>query len=324
MKTKKVFLSFMMAFYAVMIFASPKANLKKTDERFLWVITGTDKNGNESKVYIQGTVHVATTNTCPLSDNVLKIFDEADRHVSEMSSSDYHQIQEVIQQKTLESAKKTGLNFLSLRLTPEEQEFYKTLADEVLKEEVPDDKTARDVAFLLLNRCEPWVSVQIINAYLLSKLDLNRENGIELQFYTRLENAGKEWDGLDSLETQVNVLLYGTYDEQLVLFKDSLHEAMDLEKTKEELNRMMTAYSSDDLDGLAECLLEDDKEKSSKNKKLYKKYNKVLITDRNKAWIKLIKNYLDQGGTTFIFAGAAHFLGDDSVFVHLKKAKIIE
>ena len=38
MKTKKVFLSFMMAFYAVMIFASPKANLKKTDERFLWVI----------------------------------------------------------------------------------------------------------------------------------------------------------------------------------------------------------------------------------------------------------------------------------------------
>ena len=324
MKTKKVFLSLMMAFYAFMLFASPKATLKKTDERFLWVITGTDRNGNESKVYIQGTVHVATSDTCPLSDNVLKIFDKADRHVSEVSSSDFSQATAAIQKETLESQKNAGLRFLSDYLTAEEKLFYNNLVDETLKEEIPDDEQTRHIALLLFNRCEPWVSAQLVDSYLLSKLNFSKESGIELQFYTRLENAGKSWEGLDSLETQINVLTFGTYDEQLVLFKDSLHDAMDFEKTKEEMIAMMTAYSNDDVKGLEKCIFEMDKEEASKNQKLYKKYNKVMITDRNKAWVKLIKNYLDEGGTTFIFAGAAHFLGDDSVFVHLKKAKIIE
>ena len=40
----------------------------------------------------------------------------------------------------------------------------------------------------------------------------------------------------------------------------------------------------------------------------------ALLDDRNKAWSYKIEDYLLQGGTTFIFAGCAHFTGSASVF----------
>ena len=57
---------------------------------------------------------------------------------------------------------------------------------------------------------------------------------------------------------------------------------------------------------------------------LYQQYHDLVYTNRNKDWAEDITNYLNEGGTTFIFAGCAHWLGDDSVFHYLKEMKTID
>ena len=37
---------------------STKPKLTKMQERMLWKISGTDKNGKESTIYVQGTIHL--------------------------------------------------------------------------------------------------------------------------------------------------------------------------------------------------------------------------------------------------------------------------
>ena len=44
-----------------------------------------------------------------------------------------------------------------------------------------------------------------------------------------------------------------------------------------------------------------------------------MLTDRHSAWADKIKTWLAEGGSTFIFAGSAHFVGNDSVFFYLKQ-----
>ncbi|MBQ2479917.1 MAG: TraB/GumN family protein [Treponema sp.] len=44
-----------------------------------WKISGTDKNGNPSVVYIQGTIHVGSKELYPLDKEVLDAFNNADR-----------------------------------------------------------------------------------------------------------------------------------------------------------------------------------------------------------------------------------------------------
>ena len=65
------------------------ATLTKTDSRAFWRIDGTDKNGNPSTVYIQGTFHLGDERIFPLSEEVQQAFVNADRHAGEISTQGY-------------------------------------------------------------------------------------------------------------------------------------------------------------------------------------------------------------------------------------------
>ena len=53
-------------------------------------------------------------------------------------------------------------------------------------------------------------------------------------------------------------------------------------------------------------------------------YYKAIMDDRNSAWAKKIDSWLREGGSSFVFAGCAHFIGDHSVFYYLKENNTIE
>ena len=53
---------------------SQKAELSKEYARFFWKITGTDKNGLPSYVFLQGTIHVGTEDLYPLDSKVMEAF----------------------------------------------------------------------------------------------------------------------------------------------------------------------------------------------------------------------------------------------------------
>ena len=50
----------------------------------------------------------------------------------------------------------------------------------------------------------------------------------------------------------------------------------------------------------------------------------ALLKDRNIVWADKFEEYLNKGGTSFVFAGLAHFLGEDCVFEQMRIKGILE
>ncbi|MBQ3981413.1 MAG: TraB/GumN family protein, partial [Treponema sp.] len=73
--------------------SAKKASLSKEKPRFFWKISGVDKNGNPSVVYIQGTIHVGSKELYPLDKEVLDAFNNADRVAGELSKDDMQNMQ---------------------------------------------------------------------------------------------------------------------------------------------------------------------------------------------------------------------------------------
>ncbi|MBQ0167452.1 MAG: TraB/GumN family protein [Treponema sp.] len=172
-----------------------KAVLVKEDSRMLWSINGTDRNGNPSKIYVQGTFHIADGRCYPVSDLVEEAFFSADRIFGEISGEGNIELNIRMPSIYEESMARANGRLLSDNLSDEDVLLLIQLAGE-------------DV-FNTLNQFEPWV--------------------------------------------------------------------------------------------------------------LTEEYEKVLIFDRNEKWAGIFEDILEEGGTTFVYAGTLHFVGDHSVFKHMEE-----
>jgi len=140
-------------------------------------------------------------------------------------------------------------------------------------------------------------------------------------FYDRARKNGKSVEGLDELKDQLKLLSFGDYEFQIAVLKYFLTGLSEGES--EQFVDMYEAYLDDDL----EVFLEEAEKESEEeiiDSPYYEQYKKAMMLDRNTDWVKDIKKYIDAGGTTFIFTGAAHWLGEESVFELLKADGVIE
>ncbi|WP_187615378.1 TraB/GumN family protein [Treponema phagedenis] len=124
------------------------------------------------------------------------------------------------------------------------------------------------------------------------------------------------------MQTQLDLLSFGTYDDQLYLLKETIKECQDLEDFQANLKKIMQAYVHDDRKELGtlvqsiELLFPEDAPND-----LYTRYLEALLYTRNQDWAKKIIDVTAQPGITFIFAGAGHFCGENNVFDILKEKK---
>lgn len=284
------------------------ASLTKTQERMLWKISGTDKNGNPSTVYVQGTIHLGDDRLA-VSDNVNKLFLSADRRLGEISTSDYPKIQEKTIEMMIESVK-----------AAEGRDFRKELSD-------------KDNAFLLsifpaetLDQYalfEPWVTNLLISQSILVTAGLDVNKALDTYFVNYASANGLDTQGLDTLQTQLDIIKFGNWNEQVEILSEtikSFSEPDELEKATKEISDMYEAYINDDVAKIAKII--DNSKKAETD--IEKRYNKMIWNDRNEAWAELIAQYLNEGGTTFIFAGCGHFAGKESVFTELQKNKVLK
>lgn len=281
-----------------------KATLTKTDSRMFWKIEGFDKNGKASAVYIQGTIHFGNEELYPLSETVLDAFDNANRLAGEISSEDMENLIVSIQMEALNSYKRANGKKVSDYLTEEENEFIISALGK---------ETAKTIFSF-----EPWLLTQALSglAYQSSNLDPNK--GLDVILMERANKQNKKIEGLDTLETQIEILSFGNYDEQLKILKDTIKE-LKTGEGKEDIDNLYKAYLDSNLEEFFTLSNKEYETMSKEEKDFSERFSKTLLDNRNKQWAKIITNYLNEGGSTFIFAGAAHFIGDNSVFEYLKK-----
>lgn len=315
---KKVF-SLISVCFAVLFFVScasvPKAQLQPQD-RFYWTIEGTSKNGQPAFVHVLGTVHMGDDRLYPLPETVMNDFNKSKRVVAEIGADDMNELEVKLMTVMMESVLKSMGRDLSKELTPEELDF---LVDQLGME-----------TFTSLSRLEPWLITYTLASQQWTDSGLTAEKGIDTVLMEMLNNSGRKWEGLDTVDFQLKVLRYGTYDQQVYMLKDEISDLMDQEKTDETLLKMYEAYLNADLEMMTEVCFDDEEEQEAEMEDLDPEiveflvgYNDLILTQRNKAWAEKIKEWIKEGEETFIFAGSAHFLGKESVFEYLKKNGVL-
>jgi len=289
--------------------AKQKARLEKTEERMLWKISGTDKNGNPSAIYVQGTIHTGDERLI-ISDNVKKLFLNADRRIGEISSADYPKIEAETAEMMIEGAKAVAL---------ETKDFRNDLSKEsnaALLSLIPEENVAQFAMF------EPWVLNMVLSMTAIGDAGLDPARALDSYFIDYAQENGLDTQGLDSLETQLDIVKFGSWNDQVEMLAETIESLSSSEKREEavqEISDMYEAYIDDDVAKLSEVI---DKSKVAETA-IEKSYNKLLWQDRNAAWAELFEEYLKEGGTTFVFAGCGHFTGKDSVFTEMQKNKTL-
>lgn len=305
MKTKR-FLFITILFIALLtscamsskIYKNGFAKLEKVDSKLFWKIEGTDKNGDPSTVYLQGTVHVADSRAFPFSETVTEAFKNSDQIYAELSKKDMKSLELQSVGIVLKSLKKAdGRNILNYLGDEEKKILYDTIG----KSEVNS-----------LAMYEPWILTQMLTLELYTNAGLSGNSGVDYYFYDLAKKLEKNVYGLDKLQTQMDIISFGTYEEQLDALYQIIANLSNPERFNDELIKMYEAYLSDDRETLCNMFSLDFEEGSEE-------FVEAILDDRNKSWADQIANFLNEGGTTFIFAGSAHFLGDRSVFHYLKE-----
>lgn len=273
----------------------PKAVLIKHPERMFWEIKKED-----TSIYVLGTIHVADKDFYPLEDKILEAFDKADRRVSELGSKkEIETLQEKLEIRMLQNfnPKKNLSNFLS------EDEIN------VIKQELGEN-----IAVPLL-KFNPWVLTIALNQVLYTKADLDPQNGIDMHLLNRADK--KEIEALESIDEQLDLLSSGTFEEQLKALKETINELQNTDKTIDWLTKLKKLYLENNTEELKDFIgsLLDMTDGISQD---------ALLKDRNIVWADKFEEYLNKGGTTFVFAGLAHFLGEDSVFEQMRIKGILE
>lgn len=279
-----------------------KAELTKYPEAMLWELKGTDSQGNPSSVYVLGTIYVADNRLYPLPKVVEDAWKNADRIVGEISTDDWGKYTDEIQKRTIASLSKD--KSVKDYLTDDENEFLTALLGAQ--------------TYTSLSMFEPWVLNSTLSTILLQSSGLFAEQSYDVSFITKAHAAGIKMEGLDSLDTQLDILQYGNWDEQVSFLKDGIESLQNITEETMQLVSVYEAYLSADPDVFT-AIYSEEIEEDIKQNPLYKDYYKKMFNERNKKWADKFADYLKQGGKTFIFAGTGHFTGDNSVFDYMRK-----
>ncbi len=303
---------FFLSFFVISCASNPhsdivaqKALLSKESDRMFWKISGTDKKGNPSDVYIQGTVHLGNDRIFPVSENVLNQFNKANRVFAEISSEDMIKAMSLTIRVMKESFQRDG-RLVTDSLSEKQNEVLKKYTNPVLLKK--------------FNMFEPWVFLMSIETSIFFDYGVDEKHGLDNVFYGLAKEQGREVGGLDSLETQMNLFRYKDYETQLFLLKDILDN---VDEAIVQFQNLYEAYVHDDIEKMKTIMNENEQKDKQKNQ-LYVEYNKKVLLDRNESWAKQITHFLEEGGSTFIYVGAGHLIEGKTLFDFLREMGTIE
>lgn len=317
---KKYFFTVVFIFVTVVSFSAQSINNKvatitKYDDAMFWEINGWDREGNPSTIYVLGTFHAGDDRIYPLPEVILNAYADSDRFVSEVALSDWSRIipetfsrQMISAQKEAKRVEETGKTLIEY-FTSEEIDFLISV--------LGDEQTVNSLTMF-----EPWVLSSVLASVSITQTSLDPEKGVDQFILNKCIEDGNDVEGLEPLETQFDIITFGDWDTQLAMLKDVIKEYIeDPEKSITNTKELYEAYLSADEDYFYEIFEETEEDDDAEYAEDY--YN-VIFLDRNTVWADNFANYLLDGGTTFVFAGTGHFIGNDSVFNIMRKNKTLE
>ena len=157
------------------------------------------------------------------------------------------------------------------------------------------------------HRLKPWMVATAVMALELQKLGFESAYGVDRHFFEKAKAAGKDIQGLETVEFQLNLFdqLSPSIQEQFLL-----QTLEDLKNLGTQVSDMVEAWKQGNVQQL-EALLAGMGE--------YPELNQALVINRNHDWLPHVERALQEKKPFFIVVGALHLLGKEGLVEALKE-----
>ena len=93
----------------------------------------------------------------------------------------------------------------------------------------------------------PWILLNTLSSDTINTQKYSAEGGIDFILYQRAMDSQRQVQGLDTLETQLDILSFGTREEQMLLLKSTIQSLMAEDSDDSKLiETLINAYYNDD------------------------------------------------------------------------------
>ncbi|HEY6504795.1 MAG TPA: TraB/GumN family protein [Chitinophagaceae bacterium] len=287
---KKVSAGVLLSLLTLMGCAQPKDKEASNNNTLLWKISG---NGLGKASYLYGTIHMLCADDAMLSDNMRNIISKADEVYFEVDLDNLIEMFTVIGKMKMKGD-------TTLRDLLSESDYEKV-------KEYFESKGSM-LPFSTLETFKPILALSTVQE---NSMECESTAMMEQVIMTEAKKSDKKIKGLETMAYQAGVLdsiPYKLQAEQLVSYIDNVNNNSDADK---ELEEMMTAYMSQDLQKLEQLMMKNDMGIGN--------FTEILLFNRNRNWVAKLKDLLP-AKTLLIAVGAGHLPGDQGVINLLRKA----
>lgn len=276
------------AVVAALVAASALAPLHAQNRDFIW-----KASRGQSVVYLVGSVHLLSKDYYPLSPALDKAFKETDLLVEELHLGQMAQVE-------------SQMTILMRGMLPSGQSLDKVVSPATFAL-VSERVKSLGLPIEPLSRFKPWALALTLLGLEWQAAGFDAELGLDKHFYDQAVAAGKEVQGLETIEFQISQFDEMSMEEQDRMLASTLRE---LETEKAAVTTLANAWKAGDAPTVEKIVLSE----LRKEPGMYQR----LLVDRNKNWIPKIEALFTRKGRSFVVVGAAHLVGPDGLLALLK------
>ena len=265
-------LTFILFFFCT---SSPAVSAREQAGSSVWIIS---RSGNT--LYLGGSIHVLRAEDFPLPA-------EFDLAFSQSAAL-------VLEADTDQMENEAVLFYLLSQMFLSYNQSLQTLLDADVYAMLLAKVNEYGIPIESISRLKPSIVMTMLSSFQILELGFTQE-GIDLHYLQRARNDNRPVHFLESVESQINMLVSmgEGYENDYVRYS-----LQDMDNTEILLTSIVNDWRSGE-SASTEITLREMKEE-------WPQIYKAMVTDRHDAWMPIIEEYLDSGTTFFVITGLAH------------------
>jgi len=257
---------------------------------FLWRIS----KGRDS-LYLVGSLHALNPDNYPLPESMENAFKHSSALVEEINLTTVDTA--AMQQEALRMGAYPHGKSLRTELPPD------------VYQKVTDGAHKLGIDMQRLDHLRPWLGSIAILDMQLKQAGYSASAGVDHHFADEAQMSGKRIIGLETPHFQLRLLANLPAKVQQEILLQSLEQAVNFNK---EMQDLIDAWEKGDTAALEKILKHDFGD--------YPLAYKLLIADRNRAWMPKLQRLMRGGRQYFVVVGALHMVGKEGLLARFKKA----
>ena len=279
--------------YALVLLLSTNTVWCAEDKALFWQL----KTDNAT-VYLFGSIHLANASFYPLRPEIEKAFTSADALAVEADI-----LKDPVEQQLLMF--KYGMYPAGEKLTSHiSEKTYQLLKAALIEYQIPLPEA-------MAVRMRPGMLMLTLGYMAAEKAGLDTSYGLDLYFLKQAKASQKTIIELEGSEQLIKLLAdLGPAD---FLIRETVKQ---LDDATTMMAPMVAAWKAGDENSLEKLTVDSMDSGSPESDKLMD----VFLYDRNRGMAEKVEDFIKRGGTYFVVAGSAHFVGDKGVPALLRTA----